>query len=449
MSHIVKSFREFEQIFESVSEPNKFETDFPDKWKQMQDLGFYDATTPIMRKNGSVLLKNDKYNDYPAGIVFQNSGYIRNKSAKSGFIKNNLGWEGMADYIIKRYTSYKEPSPKGYENFPPHLVTLIRKVTKSKIYMNPQTGRLDVSGVVNIENWETWENLREEGIQFGSVGEFTLRGYVPSSYSGSKVMTRKDQDMLPTEVKGSFMLASLVFGIGPNFSNLPVFKGLTYIYNIQGPGLKSLRGMKLKNGASLWIKDCSMLETVENNYPDYLESFQIGEGSTGNQALRKISSIASSPRTVEEFVFCGTSIKNLKGCPEKIHKSIDVRNNPLLNSLEGIPEDFNGIIKTDYFECRFSIEDRIGMLVSGSVYSWIKGEKVPLTKEGMNLVISSFSGGEEGAVQAIQEMIDENPEKMAIELKGFSKHPIFKKLTWPKNLQSEVDLLSDLEGIGL
>jgi hypothetical protein len=449
MSHIVKSFREFEQIFESVSEPNKFETDFPDKWNQMQDLGFYDATTPIMRKNGSVLLKNDKYNDYPAGIVFQNSGYIRNKSAKSGFIKNNLGWEGMADYIIKRYTSYKEPSPKGYENFPPHLVTLIRKVTKSKIYMNPQTGRLDVSGVVNIEDWETWENLREEGIQFGSVGEFTLRGYVPFSYSGSKVMTRKDQDMLPTEVKGSFKISSVVFGIGPDFSKLPEFKGFTYIYNIQGPGLKSLKGMKLKNGASLWIKDCSMLETVENNYPDYLESFIIGEGNTGNRALAKISSIASSPRTVDEFGFCGTSIKNLKGCPEKIYKSIDVRNNPLLNSLEGMPEDFNGIILTDHFGCRFSIEDRIEMLVSGSVYERMRGEKVPLTKEGMNLVISSFSGGEEGAAQAIQGMIDENPEKMAVQLKGFSKYPIFKKLIWPKNLQSEVDLLSDLEGIGL
>ena len=449
MSHIVKSFREFEQIFESVSVPNKFETDFPDKWKQMQDLGFYDATTPIMRKNGSILLKNDRYNEYPAGIVFQNSGYIRNKSAKSGFIKNHLDWEDMADYIIKRYTSYKEPSSKGYEKFPPHLVTLIRKVTKSKISINPQTGRLDVSGVVNIENWETWENLREEGIQFGSVGEFTLRGYVSFSYSGSKVMSRKDQDMLPTEVKGLFMLTSLVFGIGPDFSKLPEFKGPTLIYNIEGPGLKSLKGMKLQNGASLQIRDCSMLETVENNYPDYLESFQIGEGNTGNQALRKISSIASSPRIVEEFVFCGTSIKNLKGCPEKIYKTIDVRNNPLLNSLEGMPEDFNGIIKTDHFECRFSIEDRIEMLVSGSVYSWIKGEKVPLTKEGMNLVISSFSGGEEGAAQAIQGMIDENPEKMAIELKGFSKYPIFKKLTWPKNLQSEVDLLSDLEDIGL
>jgi hypothetical protein len=315
--------------------------------------------------------------------------------------------------------------------------------------MNPQTGKLDVSGVVNIEDWETWENLREEGIQFGSVGEFTLRGYVPFSYSGSKVMTRKDQDMLPTEVKGSFKISSVVFGIGPDFSKLPEFKGFTYIYNIQGPGLKSLKGMKLKNGASLWIKDCSMLETVENNYPDYLESFIIGEGNTGNRALAKISSIASSPRTVDEFGFCGTSIKNLKGCPEKIYKSIDVRNNPLLNSLEGMPEDFNGIILTDHFGCRFSIEDRIEMLVSGSVYERMRGEKVPLTKEGMNLVISSFSGGEEGAAQAIQGMIDENPEKMAVQLKGFSKYPIFKKLIWPKNLQSEVDLLSDLEGIGL
>ena len=74
MSHIVKSFREFEQIFESTSGPNKFETNFPEKWKQMQDLGFYDVTTPIMKKNGSVLLKNDKYNEYPGGIVFQNSG---------------------------------------------------------------------------------------------------------------------------------------------------------------------------------------------------------------------------------------------------------------------------------------------------------------------------------------------------------------------------------------
>jgi hypothetical protein len=450
MSHIVKSFREFEQIFESVSATNKFETDFPDKWKQMQDLGFYDVTTPIMRKNGSVLLKNDKYNDYPGGIVFQNSGYIRNKLVKSGFVKKDLSWEEMADYIIKRYTSYKDPSPKGYENFPPHIVTLIRKVTKSKVSINPQTGRLDVSGVVNIENWETWENLREVGIQFGSVKEFTLRGYVPFSYTGSKVMTREDQDMLPTEVNGSFTLSYLVFGIGPDFSKLPEFKELTYIYNIQGPGLRSLKGMKLKNGASLWIKDCSMLETVENNYPDYLESFIIGEGNTGNQALAKISSIASSPRTVDEFGFCGTSIKNLKGCPEKIYKSIDVRNNPFLNSLEGMPEDFNGIIKTDYFECRFSIEDRIEMLVSESVYERRRGEKVPLSKDGMNLVISSFRGDDEDIISIIQNMIDKNPEKMAVKLKEYTKdHPIKKKLKWPENLKQEVDLLSNLNRVGL
>ena len=119
----------------------------------------------------------------------------------------------------------------------------------------------------------------------------------------------------------------------------------------------------------------------------------------------------------------------------------------LLTSLEGIPEDFSGRIKTDYFDCSFSIEDRIEMIVLGSVPTW--GERVPLTSRGMDLVISSFSGGEEGVVQTIQGMIDENPEKMAVDLKKFSGYPIFKKLKWPKGLQSEVDLLSDLEGVGL
>ena len=233
MSHIVKSFREFEQIFESISGPNKFEINFPEKWKQMQDLGFYDVTTPIMKKNGSVLLKNDKYNEYPGGIVFQNSGYIRNKLAKSGFIKNDLSWEEMADYIIKRYSNYRDPnSTKGYDNFPPHIVTLIRKVTKSKISINPQTGRLDVAGVVNIENWKTWENLRESGIQFGSVGDFTLRAHTPYSYTGSKVMTKKDQDMLPTNVKGNFQLSYVEFTDQPDFNKLPEFKGLAYFHDI-------------------------------------------------------------------------------------------------------------------------------------------------------------------------------------------------------------------------
>jgi hypothetical protein len=448
MSHIVKSFREFEQIFESVSGPNKFETDFPEKWKQMQDLGFYDVTTPIMKKNGSVLLKNDKYNDYPGGIVFQNSGYIRNKLAKSGSIKNDLSWEEMADYIIKRYSNYRDPnSTKGYEKFPPHIVTLIREITKSKVSINPQTGRLDVSGVVNIENWGTWEKLREEGIQFGSVGEFILRAYTPPSYTGSKVMTKKDQDMLPTNVKGDFELAYVEFINQPDFSKLPELKSLTYFHDISGPGFKSLKGLKLKNGASLIVRGCSSLETVENDYPEFMSHFGIGTGYTRDQDLKKITSVASSPRTVDNFAFCGTSIKNLKGCPEKISREIDVRNNPLLTSLEGIPKDFNGSIRTNQFECPFSVDDRIEIILSGSVpYVPFRG---PLTEEGMKLVLSSFGGGEEEALRILQKLVDAEPEKMAVKLKSYSKLPILQKIQWPKNLQSEFDLLSDLGEVGL
>jgi hypothetical protein len=49
----------------------------------------------------------------------------------------------------------------------------------------------------------------------------------------------------------------------------------------------------------------------------------------------------------------------------------------------------------------------------------------------------------------MQKLVDENPEKMAVALKGVLNLPYFKGLKWPGNLQKEVDLLSDLEDIGL
>jgi hypothetical protein len=45
--------------------------------------------------------------------------------------------------------------------------------------------------------------------------------------------------------------------------------------------------------------------------------------------------------------------------------------------------------------------------------------------------------------------VDENPEKMAVALKGVLNLPYFKSLKWPESLKGEVDLLSDLDGIGL
>ena len=55
--------------------------------------------------------------------------------------------------------------------------------------------------------------------------------------------------------------------------------------------------------------------------------------------------------------------------------------------------------------------------------------------------------------EKIQEKINQNPEKMAFELKWvfnlMQQSPEYKDLVFPKGLKDEADLLADLEDIGL
>ena len=55
--------------------------------------------------------------------------------------------------------------------------------------------------------------------------------------------------------------------------------------------------------------------------------------------------------------------------------------------------------------------------------------------------------------EAIQKAIDQNPEKMAVELKGILKDlmktPGYQNLKFPTRLQGEVDLLTNLSDVGL
>ena len=101
MKSRLKTFGDFILLKESV---NDIEAILPDRWKKLQDLGFYDASTLRIKANGNILLKNDKFNYYPEGIVLQpNSGYIRNKGVKSGFIKKDFDLIQMIDYLINRF----------------------------------------------------------------------------------------------------------------------------------------------------------------------------------------------------------------------------------------------------------------------------------------------------------------------------------------------------------
>ena len=55
--------------------------------------------------------------------------------------------------------------------------------------------------------------------------------------------------------------------------------------------------------------------------------------------------------------------------------------------------------------------------------------------------------------ETLQKKIDQNPEKMAVELKDVLKDlmalPDYQNIKFPGRLQGEADLLSDLSGVGL
>jgi len=444
MRRIIRTFEEFERIFESNSEPNAIEMRYPEKWKKLQDLGFYDATPPLMANNSSILLKNDKFNYYPEGITLQRSGYIRDKEQKSGFLKKNQTWEMMADYLIDRFQKYENETSGG---FSPEQVTILKKISKAKTEIDPNTGRVNCSGSIEI-NLEKFKKLKEEGLKLGKIkGDFFL-----ILYSGLRkepfVFTEEDLEFLPLEIGGNFSMSELKFASQPDFSKFPKVKKSIRFYNAKG--IKTFQGINVSEGQAFTISKLTDLESLGNSFPSTVGEFQIGSGRDKEVNFPKLKTMEGCPKEVKgNFIFCGTMIEDLKGCPQKIgsetglSKDLDIRDNPQLKSLEGLPIDFDGYIKTDYFECDFSIEDRIRMLGTDIVNSSRTGERYRMDPTSRKLISSSIP------IDLLQKEVDENPERMAIILKDLIKEPYLKDIKWPENLQSEVDLLSDLSDVGL
>lgn len=148
-----------------------------------------------------------------------------------------------------------------------------------------------------------------------------------------------------------------------------------------------------------------------------------------------------------------TSLIALDKGPIDAEYGFYISENPRLISLEGIR-------KFDYIE----IDDNF--LDESTLKKSI--ELSPGTKESIEyylslLQIPEFSQFDEDQIQfvferighqeGIQRFIDENPEKMAVALKSNWKRiksmDQFKDLRFPESLSGEVDLLSDLNDIGL
>lgn len=189
-------------------------------WKDLEELGFYEATNSLQKRNETIMLKNNLrifQGLYPAGLVLQKSGYIRDKAAKSGFIKKYSGdfkIEDMFQYIkdrwIKEEAKIKNVSGRGPLN--EDQCIFISRCTSSKWKWNSSTNSVDVRGNVTIFlNYEDGDKefLSQLGtFKFGKIdGDFSvyIKGKIFDSiedFAPSSVDSIKIRPILPDTTSG-------------------------------------------------------------------------------------------------------------------------------------------------------------------------------------------------------------------------------------------------------
>lgn len=441
MGKKVINFGDFILLKESV---NEIERISPEKWKRLQELGFYDASTLRIKANGNILLKNDKFNYYPEGIILQtSSGYLRDKGARSGFIKRDYTLDQMADYLIDRFGKYESQISGDVSS---EIVTFLKKISRSRFSKNPSTGKFDFNGGVDLTR-SNLDYMKEKGIKIGKVGkDFFYNGYVGVNES---ILSLDDLEFFPEEVKGKFGLRSCDFRGFSDFSPFPTKMGNGLSLSSIG-NLKSLSGSTVNSGKNTEIKvfSCSELESLGEDLPEEVKEMSLSS-SMSVKSMKNFSVLDGCPKIVHgDFTVNQTSIKNLKGGPERVGGKYRVEENKNLTSLKGFPLTFDGAFASEIISCWFSLEDRIRIITEGIYYgfTWVsdkRGEPQKASPEQIRFVSTSLS------IEDLQDLIDKNPEKMAVVLKGFINDPHFKDLKWPESLQGEVDLLSDLSGVGL
>jgi hypothetical protein len=178
-----------------------------------------------------------------------------------------------------------------------------------------------------------------------------------------------------------------------------------------------------------------------------------------------LKTLEGAPRVVERGFGCSTNrLKSLKGGPERVGEDFYCNNNNLTD-LTGSPdyvggsfacignplESFEGAPK--FIGEKFYYRSYVAPFV-----------KLEIPAEEWNLIglLRIYAGSDWKvkrlirplvSAEAIQQEIDQNPEKMAVELKGVLKDlleiPEYQNLKFPENLRREADLMSDLSGIGL
>ena len=420
--------------------------DFPTEWKRLEELGFYDVTTPIVAKNGNVILKNRKFDYYPAGIVLQvSSGYVRDRAVTSGFLKRDLDLKGMLDYLITRFGKMESSTDSGVS---PEEVTMLNQISKSKAIKNPETGRFDFSGSVELFR-ETLDSLKTLGIKLGTLGNnFSYNSGGRLTYNA---LTLEDLEYFPTRVKGKFEISYCDLIGFSDLGSFPTEMG-NGIYLSAVENLKSLSGSTVKPGKKtvITVSNCSDLESLGEDLPDEVFEFSL----SSSRKMMRISSLKGCPKIVHgDFSFQETNASNLEGGPESVGGRYEIRHNRFLTSLKGFPQEFKNILNSDIIQSWFNLQERIKIVSDGiyfpvtSYYAPRDGKEAEATQLQRDFVITSLPP------DALQSLIDQNPSKMIFALKSvwndLKKIPEYKGLKFPDEHAKDSDLVSDLTDIGL
>jgi len=292
-------------LFESQSN-----IDWPDNWKdlliwkELENIGFRDETTPRMAKNGSILLKNDEVQLYPEGIVLTKTGYIRRQGVQ-GYVKQYKGDYSLDSFLHHVYSIYKKhydiQKDELLKNELSKETISILSVQKNKNWdLNKKTGRIDVNGSINIEGKLMGKKIPND-LRFGIVtGSFNCGQNGLTNLDIAPIEVGKDficgQNKLKS-LKGSPKIVGGDFNCWSNqieyLSDLPkkikkLFCGFNKITDVIEP-IDAEDIICHKNPIS---EAEIMALAYRNNYPVFMNKVKAGEID-----LKSISDII--PRIIE------------------------------------------------------------------------------------------------------------------------------------------------------
>jgi hypothetical protein len=274
------------------------------------------------------------------------------------------------------------------------------------------TWQLNGDGKVNVEgdfvcSGEDLDDLK--GLKFGKVsGDFRCANNNIKSLEG-----------VPSEVGGDFWFSNNYL---QTLDGAPEKVG----GNFRCPhnSIQSLVGSPSEVGGDF---------RCDRNHLINLKGSPRSVGGDFSCSHNHLQTLDGSPDLVGgDFNCIGNQLVSLEGSPRSVKGSFNCSINGL-QTLAGAPEEIGDLFLTNEIivqEGLWKIENLVKMYLN------FDGEKKTL-----------FAGLV--SPEALQKRIDENPEKAAIELKSIAGLPEFRELKWPERLKGEVDLLGDLDSIGL